>query len=207
VPGLHDWLNAARSADPDDLREQILTGFRAGKPFTPYVPTLAMPSRLRSVLDFGCGLGRNFPYLTAAADEVTGFDLEPMIERCRALAPTSGARLTHDWDDVRTQTFDLVFTSLVLQHVDTTACRAYLRDFARMTSSVYLLTRTQSDFGENMLRLVAEADLFDADDCVVVEHDPETHQLRVLGSTTFDRASRSSGTEHYEVLLRTRPDA
>jgi len=45
VPGLDDWLNAARSADPDDLREQILTGFRAGKPFTPYVPTLAMRPR------------------------------------------------------------------------------------------------------------------------------------------------------------------
>ena len=47
--------------------------------------------------------------------------------------------------------------------------------------------------------------MFDAGDCVVVEHDAETHQLRVVGSTTFDRASRSSGTEHYEVLLRTRP--
>ena len=51
-----------------------------------------------------------------------------------------------------------------------------------MTSLVYLLTRAQSDFGENMLRLVAEADVFDAGDCVVVEHDTETHQLRVIGS-------------------------
>ena len=100
MPGLDDWLNAARSADPDDLREQILTGFRAGKPFTPYVPTLAMPSPLRSVLDFGCGLGRNFPYLTAAADAVTGFDLEPMIA-VRALAPTAGGG-SRTMDDVRT---------------------------------------------------------------------------------------------------------
>ena len=58
-----------------------------------------------------------------------------------------------------------------------------------------------------MLRLIEEADVFDAGDGVVVEHDAGTHQLRVVGSTTFDRASRSSGTEHYEVLLRTRADA
>jgi SAM-dependent methyltransferase len=206
VPGLDDWLAVARSADPDDLRERILTGYRAGKPFTPYVPTLAMPSLLRTALDFGCGLGRNFPYLAGVAGTVTGFDLPPMIERCRALAPTPVERLSHDWAEVRTQAFDLIFASLVLQHVDTDACRMYLRDFARMTPCVYLLTRTQTDFGENLLQLVAETDAFDAGECVMVEHDASTHQLRVLGSTTFDLARRSSGAEHYEVLLRARTD-
>ena len=52
-----------------------------------------------------------------------------MIERCRALAPTSGALGSrYDWDDAcGTHTFDLIFASLVLQHVDTTTCHAYLR--------------------------------------------------------------------------------
>jgi len=204
VPGLDDWFTAARSADADQLREQILTGFKAGKPFTPYVPTSAMPSPLRSVLDFGCGLGRNFPYLTSIGASVTGFDLPPMIERCRALAPTPVERLSHDWAEVRAASFDLIFASLVLQHIETDACRAYLRDFAGMAPHVYLLTRTQTDFGVNLLQLVAEADAFDASDCVMVEHDSETHQLRVLGRTSFDHARMSAGQEHYEVILRPR---
>lgn len=205
MPGLADWLAAARSADADELREQILTGFKAGKPFTPYVPTLALPSPLHSVLDFGCGLGRNFPYLASRGAPVTGFDLPPMIERCRTLAPAWVPRLSDDWAAVRApSSFDLIFASLVMQHIETDACRVYLRDFARMASHVYLLTRAQTDFGVNMLQLVAEADAFDAGDCVIVEHDSDTHQLRVVGRMSFDDACRTSGLEHYEVLLRPR---
>ncbi|MBI1872581.1 MAG: hypothetical protein HYS05_01670 [Acidobacteria bacterium] len=39
--GLDHRQSVARSADPDDLREHILTGYKSGKPFTPYVPTIA----------------------------------------------------------------------------------------------------------------------------------------------------------------------
>ena len=49
------------------MRERILTGYKAGKPFTPYVPTITLPAPIESVLDFGCGLGRNFPYLKTIA--------------------------------------------------------------------------------------------------------------------------------------------
>ena len=204
MAGSDRWLTAAQSADADDLREQILTGFKSGKPFTPYVPTLALPSPLRSALDFGCGVGRNFPYLTSIADEVTGFDLPPMLERCRTLAPMPVDRLADDWAELQTSRFNLIFASLVLQHIDTDACRGYLRDFARMAPHVYLLTRGQTDFGVNLLQLVEESDAFDAGDCVEVEHDPDTHQLRVIGRAPFDRVRASSGMEHYEVLLRAR---
>src|SRR6478735_9124403 len=52
------WLSIAELSTPDDLREHILTGFKSGKPFTPYVPTIALPAPLDRVLDFGCGVGR-----------------------------------------------------------------------------------------------------------------------------------------------------
>ncbi|HEY6617501.1 MAG TPA: hypothetical protein VIZ32_23400, partial [Vicinamibacterales bacterium] len=94
MAGIDDWLSVARADDPDDVRERILTGYRDGKPFTPYVPTLAMPASVTTVLDFGCGLGRNFPYLTSIAGEVVGFDLPPMIERCRTVGTHPVARLT-----------------------------------------------------------------------------------------------------------------
>jgi len=204
MPGLDDWLSIARSGDSDDLRERILSGYKSGKPFTPYVPTIELPSPIDHLLDFGCGVGRSFPYLNTIARHVTGFDLPPMIERCRALAAESVHLLSDDWTDVRTRRFDVIVAALVVQHIEPVACRAYLVDFARMAPAVYLLTRVDSDFGTNVLDLVADTGLFDADDCVQVDHDSETHQLRVLGRKRIDEVRRIADGGHYEVLLRSR---
>jgi SAM-dependent methyltransferase len=202
VAGLDDWLTVAQSADADDLRERILTGFKSGKPFTPYVPTVPWPARSEAVLDFGCGVGRNFPYLRSVATRVVGFDLPPMIARCRALAPDAADELVDDWSLLSTRRFDVIYASLVLQHVETAACRAYLRDFARVAPAVYLLSRSDTDFGQNMFELVAETGLYDAGECVEVDHDPDTHQLRILGRVPFERARRAASGGHYELLLQ-----
>jgi SAM-dependent methyltransferase len=204
MPEPADWLAIARAENADDVREHILTGYKAGKPFTPYEPTIPLPP-CETVLDFGCGLGRNFPYLKRLARRVTGFDLPPMIARCRVLVDEPAIDLHDDWNDLRTDRFDLIFASLVLQHIDPAICGTYLSDFARMAPSVYLLTRAESDFDTNVLGLVGQTGLFVAGECVVVDHDPATHQLRVLGTTTFDAASRVTDGKHYELLLRPRP--
>jgi SAM-dependent methyltransferase len=202
--GRDHWLDLARSSTPDDLREHILTGHKSGKPFTPYVPTIALPAALGRVLDFGCGVGRSFPCLTRIARHVTGFDLPPMIERCRALAPVRVDHLEDDWSALGLERFDLIFAVLVLQHIEPAACRAYLEDFARMAPLVYLLSRATSDFPANVFDMVAATGRYDAPDVVEVDHDPVTHQLRVLGRHPFDAARRMTESRHYEVLLRAR---
>lgn len=202
MPEASDWLAIARSEDPDDVREQILTGYKAGKPFTPYEPTIPLPAPLGAVLDFGCGLGRNFPHLRRVADTVCGFDLPPMIERCRAVPEAAEVSLFDDWDAVRERRFDLIVASLVLQHIAPAIVRARLEDFARMAPHVYLLTRLESDFQTNVLDDVHQSGRFNGGTCVEVDHDPATHQLRVLGHSTFDDARRLAGSGHYEVLLR-----
>jgi hypothetical protein len=204
MPGLDDWLSVARGADADDLRERILTGFKAGKPFTPYVPTIALPSQLDAVLDFGCGVGRNFPYLRTHAQRVCGFDLPPMIERCREIAPVAVDTLWDDWTLVTRNGFDLIFASLVLQHIEPPVCRDYLAGFARISPVTYLLTRTTTDFGTNVLDHCAEVDAFEVSDCTIVEHDEATNQLRVLGVRPFDELRRSGDEVHCELLLRSR---
>jgi SAM-dependent methyltransferase len=203
--GTDAWLAAARDSEADDLREKILTGFKAGKPFTPYEPTVALPAPLDRVLDFGCGVGRNFPLLSRLSGDVTGFDLPPMIARCRQLATDARVRLTDDWSQVRAESFDLVYASLVLQHVETSLCRQYLSDFAAMAPALYLLTRGMTDFGVHVLELVHDAGIFDLPACSIVEHDPATHQLRVLGRLSFEEARASDGAAHVEILLRRRP--
>jgi SAM-dependent methyltransferase len=200
VTGREDWM-AVASGDPDDVRERILTGYKDGKPFTPYVPTLPLPSPIERVLDFGCGLGRNFAYLTRIARSVSGFDLPPMIDRCRALAPERVELLTSDWAELAATRFDLIVASLVLQHIEPEPTRAFLCDFAQMTPAVYLLTRTRTDFDENIFDVISGMGIFQAGPCVEVDHDPITHQLRVLGRTTISELVGSRAEGHYEVLL------
>ena len=204
MSGRKEWESIAATSDADELRERIFTGYKTGKPFTPYVPTIGLPPRVSpvsSVLDFGCGVGRNFPYLKSIAGQIVGFDLEPMIVRCRELATETVDVLTSDWEELSRRRFDLLFASLVLQHIDTDACRTYLADFAKMAPATYVLTRLQSDFGENVLGLVAESGLFEVRECAEVEHDLETNELRQVGPRSFDEVSQATGNLHYEVLL------
>ena len=199
-----EWAELAATATQDDLRERILTGFKEGKPFTPYVPTIALPAPLGAVLDFGCGLGRNFPYLRSVAARVVGYDLPPMIARCREAAAAGADLLTSDWHAVKAMRFDLVFASLVLQHIPEQTCRDAVADFAGMAPATYLLARGQGDFGFSALDLVARTGLFDAGECRVVDHDPDTHQLRVLGTVPLDEARSAADPRHFEVLLHSR---
>lgn len=202
MPGREEWLSIAESADDADLRERILTGFKDGKPFTPYVPTIRLPQPIGRVLDFGCGAGRNFSYLKTIAAHVTGFDLPPMIERCRTLSPVGVDVLSADWDAMRGQRFDLVFASLVLQHLETEAAQERLADFARMAPASYVITRRDGDFGADMLRLIAASGLVVEGDCVEVDHDPVTHQLRALGRGPLDETIASGRAGHFEMLLQ-----
>ena len=199
-----EWAELAATATDDDLRERILTGFKDGKPFTPYVPTIALPAPLGDVLDFGCGLGRNFPYLRSVAARVVGYDLPPMIERCREVAPAGADLLSSDWEGVADMRFDLVFASLVLQHIPKATCLDALAHFARMAPATYLLARGQGDFGFSALDLAARTGLFDAAECRVVDHDPDTHQLRVVGTVPFAEARLAEDPRHFEVLLHSR---
>jgi SAM-dependent methyltransferase len=201
MAGRKEWELIAGTNDPDELRERIFTGYKTGKPFTPYVPTVQLPAAVDSVLDFGCGVGRNFPYLKSIARQVAGFDLEPMIARCRVLAPETVNLLMSDWEDASHRRFDLIFAALVLQHIETEGCRAYLADFAIMAPSIYLLTRLQSDFGVNVLGLVAESGLFEVTDCAEVEHDPVQHRLKQVARRSFAEVSRATDNLHYEAVL------
>jgi ubiquinone/menaquinone biosynthesis C-methylase UbiE len=91
-----------------------------------------------TALDFGCGVGRLTAALAGHFDMVTGVDIaESMLARARVLLADSPgcAFVRNDEPDLRIfadQSFDLVYSGLVLQHMPRSVAAGYLREFVRV---------------------------------------------------------------------------
>lgn len=95
------------------------------------------PGRHRAV-DFGCGVGRLSQALAEHVDEVIGLDIAPsMLEKAREL-DRSGGRVRFvlnerpDLSVIESGSVDIVYSSLVLQHMPPEFARGYLREFVRV---------------------------------------------------------------------------
>jgi SAM-dependent methyltransferase len=98
---------------------------------------LGLPTRFGSVLDFGCGAGRLTQALARHADEVVGVDVaEPMLATARRMNAQPNCRFvlndTADLAQFGDGSYDLVFTSLVLQHLPRSLIGCYLGEFLRV---------------------------------------------------------------------------
>jgi ubiquinone/menaquinone biosynthesis C-methylase UbiE len=105
-------------------------------------------------LDFGCGVGRLTFALAERYDEVCGVDISSRMLKLAEEANPRGdrCRFIHNqrpdlsvFDDA---TFDLVYSSLVLQHMETEFSRRYLAEFGRVlrpggTLTFHLPARTR----------------------------------------------------------------
>ncbi len=92
----------------------------------------------KRALDFGCGVGRLSQALAAHYEEVVGVDISaPMLARAREL-DRSGGRCRFVLNDephlgqFEDASVDLVFSSIVLQHVPPGPAMTYLREFTRI---------------------------------------------------------------------------
>ena len=156
--GNEHWRQIA-TTDDAEVRKRMAGGYLEGKPFTPYVPTIKLPIAPARALDFGCGLGRSFPYLVF--DYVRSSRLRSSRDG-RALCPRRFGEpsvvLRADLPGIREEKFDLVFASLVLQHMGENGPRwLYLDDFAEMTEHVYLFNVCRHDFGGSTCALIDRA--------------------------------------------------
>jgi SAM-dependent methyltransferase len=92
-----------------------------------------------AALDFGCGVGRLTAALSDHFDSVTGVDISPsMLDMARnLLASRPGCTVLHnaspDLKIFPDASFDLVYSSLVLQHMPRALAREYLAEFVRVT--------------------------------------------------------------------------
>ncbi len=99
---------------------------------------LGMCPQRAAALDFGCGVGRLTAALSKHFSAVTGVDIsQPMLDRASALlgdqpACTFVRNECPDLSLFPDGTFDLVYSSLVLQHMPPDLAAAYLLEFVRV---------------------------------------------------------------------------
>jgi SAM-dependent methyltransferase len=104
--------------------------------------SLNIKTRNKKALDFGCGVGRLSQALAEHVDQVIGLDISPsMLEKARELDQQlnrSEGRITFvlnekpDLSVIDTGSVDIVYSSLVLQHMPPEFARGYLREFVRI---------------------------------------------------------------------------
>jgi ubiquinone/menaquinone biosynthesis C-methylase UbiE len=95
----------------------------------------------RRALDFGCGVGRLSAALAEHVDEVIGVDISPTMLAAARRLDRSGGRCRFVLSDATDLPFlddgwaDIVYSSLVLQHLPRRLARGYLREFARVLAA------------------------------------------------------------------------
>lgn len=105
------------------------------------LPVDGRPAGRRVALDFGCGVGRLTRALAEHFDEVIGVDVSaPMVDRAREFAQ-GNPRLSFvlnprdDLSFVADGAVDLVYSSLVLQHLSRPLATRYLAEFVRVLAA------------------------------------------------------------------------
>jgi SAM-dependent methyltransferase len=123
-----------------DLAEFFRLGEKEIEEVMQYVSELSLGSARQSALDFGCGVGRLTQPLANYFSDVTGIDIAPsMIAQARALDRDQRCRFVlNERADLllfADNSFDFVYSNIVLQHMRPEYSTAYIREFCRVLRS------------------------------------------------------------------------
>jgi SAM-dependent methyltransferase len=123
-----------------DRREFFSTGVREIHGVLRYVGSLGIPLFRRRAMDFGCGVGRLTQALCRHFDECWGIDIAPSMidlarnynrygDRCKYhLNQTDNLRAFED------ESWDFIYSNLVLQHMKPAFGKNYIKEFLRVLS-------------------------------------------------------------------------
>lgn len=149
-----------------ELQEFMANGEREIALLMHQLAQLGMDPAPTAALDFGCGIGRLTQALARRFDRVTGVDISPgMIGLARELNQYAAAveYVCTGECGLRTlpsASYDLIYSNIVLQHVEPHASVEYLHTFFRLLKPggilVFQLPSHQEPQGEGATRPMAE---------------------------------------------------
>lgn len=121
----------------ENLTEEALEQFFAsGEAYVEWLFEQLGDFEPRTGLDFGCGVGRVLVALAGRCEEVTGVDVSPgMLDECRKACERRGVRNVRLTDNLPDERFDLVHSTLVLQHVERDEGHRLIGELARRVAA------------------------------------------------------------------------
>jgi len=131
----------------DDIKEHNVTGYKTGADYIPLHFHLLREATLGKILDFGCGIGRNFSSLFPRCKQLVAYDLPAMMTACRKYCNRKeGMLLTDDWEAVVANRYDLAVAAFVFQHIPYgEACQEMLKRLSKRCTRLYIASRNWAD--------------------------------------------------------------
>ncbi len=195
-----NWAHIAQQP-LEVIKDYLLTGYLHGAPYVDDSLDEFFEHRrkLGSILDFGCGIGRNFAQLSRRCRQLVGYDIAPMVQTCSRCVDGvfDNLVLLDDWQAVRRRKFDLVVAHFAFQHLEQVdTLRFFLRELSRITDYLLVKGRSWMDTPDkdNVLSVILEENGFS----------------RVKGSPQDAQAvlrAPAGGDMHFHYLFRTRNPA
>lgn len=132
----------------EETLDAILTGYKGDTIDMPvYNKVVDHLRHAGSILDFGCGAGRNLKYLIDQYEVVYGYDYPNMLKFIPEKVRNSNNLLLLDsLDKVLLRNYDEVLCSLVLQHIHPDELHEILRELSLHSRRFIIHSRTWVDF-------------------------------------------------------------
>jgi hypothetical protein len=127
---------------------------------------LFRPREIQTMLDFGCGVGRNFIHYRDVSKILHGYDLPTMIKRCRNMTQDIYAdKLLDNWNDVNSGIkYDIVSACYVFQFFGCVKeLKKYLIDISNISYYFYFTGKVTMDDGNrtDIIQIISELDVFE----------------------------------------------
>lgn len=136
-------------------------------------PLIGVKENELSVLDFGCGVGRNTFGMADYSEKwkVMGYDSEGMVSKTPAVAEAvykkpmgdfKNLSFESDWSKVCENKFDCILCCLVLQHIHPHFIEVYINDFKRISKNLIVQGRRLNDFEKSTWNVIERCGLYPA---------------------------------------------
>ena len=159
------WKQFIKSSDIDTLAKDLNNSWNPNtKTYDSYTPLkiellneIKEPLKDLTVLDFGCGLGRNTKNLSSIFKKVISYDLPEMVDKFKELHGNK-YEIYDKWNDILQINIDIIFDCTVFQHLDIELLDTYLN--TTNARYIYCHTRCYNDTGRNFQSYSGGINLF-----------------------------------------------
>ena len=149
------WENLENT---DEALDAILTGYKGDAIDMPvYNKVVDHMRHVGSILDFGCGAGRNLKYLIDQYEVVYGYDYPNMLKFIPdSTRAANNLILLDSLDKVLLRNYDEILFSLVLQHIYPDELHDILEELSLHSRRFIIHSRTWVDFTEEDIMPILE---------------------------------------------------